>query len=150
MGSIPIGSATAPCTGAGVGRRLAALVYDTLLLAAIWMMLTLGLVLARGESIPAGTLPHQFLLAASAAAFFIGFWTRGGQTLGMRAWRLRVERQSGEPVDLPTAALRFAVGVVSAATLGAGLLWMWIDRDRLTWHDRVAGTRVVVLPKPRR
>lgn len=150
MGSIPIGSATAPCPGAGVGRRLAALAYDALLLGAIWMMLTLALVLARGGAIPAGTLPHQLLLAASAAAFFIGFWMRGGQTLGMRAWRLRVERQSGEPLDLPTAALRFAAGLATAATLGAGLLWLWIDRDRLTWHDRAAGTRVVVLPKPRR
>jgi uncharacterized RDD family membrane protein YckC len=131
-----------------VWRRLGALLYDGLLLAAIWMTLTLALVVVRGAPIPAGTLSHQLLLAASSAAFFIGFWTRGGQTLGMRAWRLRVERQSGAPLDLPTAALRLAVGLASAATLGAGLFWLWIDRDRLTWHDRAAGTRVVVLPKP--
>jgi uncharacterized RDD family membrane protein YckC len=131
-----------------VWRRLGALLYDGLLLAAIWMTLTLALVVVRGAPIPAGTLSHQLLLAASSAAFFIGFWTRGGQTLGMRAWRLRVERQSGQPLDLATAALRFAVGLTSAAMLGAGLLWLWIDRDRLTWHDRAAGTRVVVLPKP--
>lgn len=136
--------------GAGVARRVAALAYDLLLLAAIWMVLTLMLVLARGAAIPAGTLPHQFLMAVSAAAFFMGFWMRGGQTLGMRAWRLRVERQSGAPLDVATAALRLAGGLASLACLGAGIFWLWFDRDGLTWHDRAAGTRVVVLPGPGR
>lgn len=146
MGSIPIGSATLP--GAGVFRRLAALIYDTLLLAALWMTTTFVLVIARGGApVPPGNPAYQLLLAAITAIFFIGFWLRGGQTLGMRAWRLRVETSAGTPLDSRTAIIRFAASLVSAGTLGAGLVWLWVDRDRLTWHDRWAGTRVVVVPK---
>ena len=41
-------------------------------------------------------------------------------------------------------------GLLSVLSCGLGLLWLWIDRDELTWHDRLAGTQVVVLPKPPR
>ncbi len=134
---------------AGVLRRLAAFAYDLLLLVAVWMFLPLLIVaLHDGEAIPAGNLAYQLLLLGIAVLFFLSSWLRGGQTLGMRAWRLKVERQSGKALDLRTAALRFAVGLCSALLLGLGLFWLWIDRDRLTWHDRAAGTRVVVLPKP--
>jgi uncharacterized RDD family membrane protein YckC len=131
-----------------VFRRLAAMVYDLLLLAALWMTATFVLVIGRGGApVPPGNLPYQLLLAAITAGFFIGFWLRGGQTLGMRAWRLRVALPSGAPLDVRTAVVRLAAGLVSAACLGAGLFWLWIDRDGLAWHDRAAGTRVVVLPK---
>lgn len=134
---------------AGVFRRLAAACYDALLLAAVWFVATLVIVAGRnGAPIPAGTFAYQVLLLLLAAAFFITSWTRGGQTLGMRAWRLRVERESGEALDWRTALMRFGAGLLSVATGGAGLLWLWVDRDELTWHDRLAGTRVVVLPRP--
>jgi uncharacterized RDD family membrane protein YckC len=150
MGSIPIGSAIHHPT-AGVFRRLAAGAYDALLLGALWMFSTLLVVLARGgEPIPPGNLGYQLLLVATAAAFFMGFWMRGGQTLGMRAWRLQVERQSGLPLDLRTAVTRFLGGCLTVASLGLGLFWLWVDRDELTWHDRLSGTRVVVLPKPKK
>jgi uncharacterized RDD family membrane protein YckC len=133
---------------AGVFRRLAAACYDVLLLGAIWMLATLVIVGVRGGTpVPAGALAYQLLLLATAALFFITSWLRGGQTLGMRAWRLRVEKSSGAPVDLRTAAVRFAGGLLSVATAGIGLAWLWIDRDALTWHDRLARTRVVVLRK---
>lgn len=132
---------------AGVCRRLAALVYDALLLGALWMLATLLVVAAHGGTpIAPGNLPYQLLLVLTAATFFIGFWLANGQTLGMRAWRLRVERSNGEPLDLRTGIVRFAAGLLSLATLGLGLLWLLIDRDRLTLHDRLAHTRVVVLP----
>lgn len=135
---------------AGVFRRLAAGTYDALLLGAIWMLATLLLVMARGgEPLPPGNFAYQLALVLTAAAFFMGFWMRGGQTLGMRAWRLKVERQAGAPLDLKTAALRFLGGAVTVASGGLGLLWLWVDRDELTWHDRLSGTRVVVLPKQR-
>ena len=53
---------------------------------------------------------------------------------------------SGEAVDLRTGLLRFASGLLTVASCGVGLLWLWVDRDALTWHDRLAGTRVIVLP----
>jgi uncharacterized RDD family membrane protein YckC len=79
--------------------------------------------------------------------FFCVFWTRSGQTLGMLAWRLRVERSDGATLTWRDALLRLAGACVSLAALGLGYFWIWIDRDRLTWHDRWSGTRVVVVPK---
>lgn len=133
---------------AGVSRRLAAACYDALLLGAIWMLVTLIIVALRdGEAVPAGEPAFQLLLLVTAGLFFILSWVRGGQTLGMRAWRLRVETRSGKTLDVRTGILRFMAGLMSVAAGGLGFFWLWFDRDGLTWHDRLAGTRVIVLPK---
>lgn len=146
MGSIPIGSAT-DLPVAGVGRRLAALTYDLLLLAAIWMLVTIAVLAARGgDPVPAGSLPFRLLLLLTAAGFFVGFWVAGGQTPGMRTWRLRIVGRQEGPPDLPTGVIRFAVGLLSGACLGLGLFWLWLGRPAQTWYDRLAGTRVIVLP----
>ena len=138
-----------PVHDAGVFRRLAAACYDALLIGAVWMLATLAIVALRGgEPVPPGQLGYQLLLLGATALYFIVSWLRGGQTLGMRAWRLRVERESGEPLDTFTGIVRFLGGLVSVLAGGLGLLWLWIDRDKLTWHDRLAGTRVLVLSKP--
>jgi uncharacterized RDD family membrane protein YckC len=140
--------ATAQVPTAGVLRRLAAGCYDALLLGAVWMLATLAIVvLSGGKPVPPGQPAYQLLLLGTSALFFITSWLRGGQTLGMRAWRLRVEQESGEPLDARTGIVRFIGGLLSVLTCGFGLFWLWIDRDELTWHDRLAGTRVVLLPK---
>jgi uncharacterized RDD family membrane protein YckC len=132
---------------AGVWRRFAAGFYDLLLVAAVWMLITLIVIVLRGgEAISPGALSYQLLLFVIAAAFYISSWLRGGQTLGMRAWRIRLEKNSGAAIDLRTGLLRFATGLLTIASGGVGLMWLWIDRDGLTWHDRLAGTRVIVLP----
>jgi uncharacterized RDD family membrane protein YckC len=112
------------------------------------MATTLVIVVARGgAAIPPGNLPYQALLVSITGAFFVGFWVRGGQTLGMRAWRLRVQRPDGRPLDAGLALTRLAAGSLSLLPLGAGRWWGWLDRDGLPWHDRLAGTRVVVVPR---
>jgi hypothetical protein len=100
-----------------------------------------------GDPVPAGNIVFQLTLLGIAAVFFTGFWSRGGQTLGMRAWRLRVESRSGKGIGAGTSLLRFAGVLVSISVFGLGFLWLLVDRDKLSWHDRLAGTRVVVLPK---
>ena len=133
---------------AGFLRRVAAAVYDALLVIALMMVITfIALPLSGGDAIPAGNLAYQLLMLATAAVFFIGFWCRGGQTLGMRTWRIRVERRNGDPLSWATGAVRFGAALFSVAALGLGFFWLLVDRDRLTWHDRIAGTRVVVLPR---
>ncbi len=73
-------------------RRLAALVYDSLVLAALWMAATLPvLALTGGEAVTGGVWLYRFYLLVIAGVFFGWFWTHGGQTLGMRAWRAKLE-----------------------------------------------------------
>ena len=112
---------------------------------------TLVLVAVRGgEALPPGNGPLRLLLLVTTVAFFVGFWIKGGQTLGMRAWRLQVRRAGGGALDARTALVRFAGGLLVVASLGLGLLWLRFDPARLPWHDRLAGTQVVVLPPRRR
>lgn len=128
-------------------RRLAALGYDLLLLLAIafcftWLVLTARL----GTPVPPGTWWFESSLVAIAMLFFCGFWVRGGQTLGMRAWRIRVVRDDGGALSWRQSVARFAAGVVAAAPAGLGLWWSFLDADNRGWHDRWTGTRVVRAP----
>lgn len=129
--------------------RLAAAAYDGLVLAGVLMLTSLAVIAARdGAAVPAGDPAYQAFLGLQAAAYFIASWWRGGQTVGMRAWRIRVERSSGGGLSAAAATARFAAALLSLAPLGAGFLWMLLDVDRRAWHDRLCGTRVVRAPRP--
>ena len=95
----------------------------------------------------AGKLIVQGFALALSAAYFVVSWTRGGQTIGMRAWKLRVIGVDGKCLSWPRALLRFVVALVSLAALGAGFWWVLFDAQRRTWHDIAARTRAVRLPK---
>jgi len=74
-------------------------------------------------------------------------WRRGGQTLGMRPWRLRLRTADGAPPSWRALWLRYAVGTLSLLAGGLGVWWAWFDRGRLAWHDRASGTGLERLPK---
>lgn len=133
---------------AGLLRRLAAAVYDVLVVAALFM-LTAFVVLAfrGGKPVNPGNLLFQFSLVATAAIYYAGFWAHGGQTIGMRAWRIKVEQQTGEALSWQLGLIRFVIGVLCMIPAGLGMLWLIVDPQHLTWYDRLTRTRVVVLPK---
>jgi uncharacterized RDD family membrane protein YckC len=136
---------------AGLLRRVAAGVYDSLLLVALFVIpASLAIAVRGGQTVPPGDPLLQILLLLTAAAFFGWFWAHGGQTVGMRAWRLQVQNRDGTPLSLGRALTRFAFALLSLGALGLGILWIAFDRDRLAWHDRATGTHVVVLPKDRK
>jgi uncharacterized RDD family membrane protein YckC len=147
---IDIENAQAP----GLLRRLAAMFYDFMLLAALLMLAGALVVvpLGMGFDIDSEVLARHPLfrlyLFLVILGFFCGFWIRGGQTLGMRAWRLMVVRYDGNRLHLRDALARFAAAALSWTVLGAGFLWSLLDREKLTWHDRLSGTRLVMLKKP--
>jgi uncharacterized RDD family membrane protein YckC len=130
------------------------MLYDGLIVIALMMVITaLLLSLTGGEAITAARYGAPIELAYRAAllsliiGFFGWFWTRRGQTLGMQAWRLRVVREDGSLLTWFDTLQRLAAALVSMAPLGLGIFWVWVDRDKLAWHDRWTHTRVVVLPK---
>ena len=129
---------------AGLIRRLAALAYDLLLLAGVLFVFTLLVLFARGgREIPPGTWWFDLGLIVVCAAFFVWFWTHGGQTLGMRAWRLKLVTCDGSPIGLARALGRLGAAVVSAVPAGIGFWWALFDRERACWHDRWSRTRVL-------
>lgn len=135
---------------AGLMRRLAAIIYDMLLVAALLFIATIPFIALRGgEPVEVGdnTL-YRVVLIIVVYGFFIGFWTRSGRTLGMQSWGLQLETASGEIPSFTAASLRFFAAIVSWAPAGLGFLWSLWDKDNLAWHDRISGTRLVYYPKP--
>jgi uncharacterized RDD family membrane protein YckC len=138
-------------------RRLAAMLYDTLLVIPF-----------IGVTIAAATAVEMWLLNASDAdyyqmhpqlvqalsiacviVFFTGFWRKGGQTLGMQAWRVKlVDDATGEVPGTSRCVLRCLAALVSLAPAGLGYWWCLVDKRKRYWHDHLSGTHLVLLPKP--
>ena len=90
-------------------------------------------------------LLFQIYLFLVLGIYFIACWSRGGRTLAMQTWRMRVVRRDGASIGVGRAALRYALAWASLASFGAGFLWACVDSDRQFLHDRLAGTRIVML-----
>ena len=96
-----------PYPPAGLFRRLMAMFYDSLLLLSALLVATaLVMLVTRGTLSYHNPFFRTFLFLI-CFSFFAWFWLHGGQTLGMRAWRLRVQRPEGQPITLWRALLRF-------------------------------------------
>ena len=179
---------TAPSAGLaapGLARRLACGGYDALLVASLCILATFCIVaFARGKGVdsfyagsPGAKLFYQLGLLALGYAFFGGFWTHGGQTLGMRAWRVRVICMDGAGLGWYRALLRYLTMLIPwlLLVLGSeflfnaqaqpepglhhiaapltlllallGFIWPRLDTRGFAWHDHLSGTRVVLLSK---
>jgi uncharacterized RDD family membrane protein YckC len=140
---------------AGIARRLAALFYDALLLAALLMVFTAAvLFMTHGSAIlpeTAGAWVYLYRagLFAVIAAYFVGNWIRSGQTLGMRAWHLYVLDERGGRLRILPALLRFVLAVAAWLPAGLGVLWIYLDPAKLSVHDRLAKTRMIHSARPR-
>lgn len=81
------------------------------------------------------------------SAFYLFFWWRRGQTLGMVSWRIRVTNQAGGSISLAQAITRFIAVLISLLPFGLGFWWALLEPDGKTWHDRISGTLLVHEPK---
>lgn len=128
----------------GIARRLASLVYESLLAFAI--VFFAGLVFYGAASWElSGSVRNvfQIYIVVVLGIYFVWCWHRGGQTLPMKTWKLRLVSADGGPVSIRRATLRYVLACPSIALAGAGLVWAVFDRDRQFLHDRLAGTRIV-------
>lgn len=154
-------------------RRAASLAYETVLLIAIAFVATSVFMFASGGEHAEGRqrLLLQLYLGMVFAAYFLWCWLRGGQTLAMKAWRIKLILSDGGRVPPSRALLRFVLFALIAACYGASVglargqsdLWLVIgmlalgsvstgwaifDRDGQFLHDRLSGTRLVMVPRP--
>jgi len=155
-----------------VKRRLIAMVYETFLLVAVEALAVLLYLVAtgnrQGPGYSAGLKVFLFLVAA---AYFVHAWSGSGFTLAMKTWRIKVVKVGAAKVPFRNAAIRYllAWGWFAPALLAGALLdlhhvkeWSvvltlglvawgltaFLDKDRQFLHDRIAGTRLIALPKP--
>ena len=133
-----------------VGWRLLALAYDFFPMLALWFI-TAGVFTAiHRDAVRGGWLGllEFAVMWLLAGAYAVASWRRGGQTLGMRPWRLQLLSAHAGPPTWKALWLRYAVGTLSLLLGGLGFWWAWFDRDRRTWHDRASSTCLVRIPKP--
>ncbi|MEW8507828.1 MAG: RDD family protein [Candidatus Thiodiazotropha sp.] len=130
----------------GILRRLAAILYDGLLLLALLFVATAVITLPLGNPSGFTLLIFQlFVFEIIPLLFFTGFWSRGGQTLGMRAWRLKLVRIDGRKVGWSDALKRHLAALLSLLVFGLGFVWILVDPEKLAWHDRLSRTRLVIV-----
>ena len=141
----------------GLLRRLAAIIYDTLLVLPIIMATVAaatGIAVAisgdPGNDDYSATLPPwlvQLLALAAVMGFFGYFWRQKGQTLGMQAWRIRIRSFDAERMSSRQVVIRCLGALVSALPAGLGYLWCVVDRNGRYWHDYLSKTELELLPK---
>jgi len=134
---------------ASLGRRFGALFYDLLVLLGIVFIAALPLPWfdqITGGAVLGLWIKRLYLLTV-CFAYFGGFWVKGGQTLGMRAWQLRVIRNSGRALGWGDAVKRFTGLCLAVITLGLGFFWMPADTRHSNW-DKLCGIRVIWCRKP--
>lgn len=157
-----------------VKRRVIAMVYESFLLFAVEMLAVLVYILLTGNrQEPVFQYGLKLFLFLVTGAYFIWCWIDSGHTLAMKTWRMKVVKPGAARLPLSTAVVRYlaAWGWVAPALLVCAVfglhaklevaiallvgivLWAlsaFLDKDRQFLHDRLAGTRLVSMPKPAR
>ena len=128
---------------ASLRLRLLSLVYESILLCAV-LFVSSYLFLSIARDAQSGWLRTMFqlYLLAVCGAYFLFCWTRTGQTLPMKTWRLRLTAESGRALTFGTALRRYLFAIPGMLS-GASLLWALFDKEHQFLHDRLAGTRIV-------
>lgn len=129
---------------ASLKRRLAAMLYEFLLLIALSMLASFAYLPIFGSIHgPFQKAVFQLYLLLVMLIYFVVFWKRGGQTLAMKTWRIRLVRRDGGPLSTAQCIMRFSLATLGLLCAGAGFIWALIDADRQFLHDRLCGTRLV-------
>lgn len=138
---------------ASLSRRFAAMIYDLLIVTAIWMIVGgVAVAINNGEAVDSalGSAVLKSALFVATYLFFAYSWTRTGQTIGMLAWRLRIQKMENRTLSWTESLIRFFAAGFSMLCFGAGYWVMLFGDERLTWHDRWTESTVVYLPKKKK
>lgn len=163
-------------TPAPLSKRLLAIFYDSfLLIAVLFLAMAVMLLFSGGHQFEAGNPFLTLYLLLVSYVFFGWFWTHGGQTLGMRAWKLRIQQADGETISWRQVTIRFVsglpawivffIGIALSAgiplhryhwleylsnlskelILIVGMVWLVIDQWPNGWRDKLSNTQIIKL-----
>jgi len=128
------------CPSAGLFKQLIAMLYDSFLIIALLFAATAILLpFNKGEAIT-GPIFSIYLLIV-VFIFYSWFWHKAGQTLGMKAWKIRIINEYGFNPSWPISFLRLMFALLSIACFGLGYFWRLFRP--YTWHDRLSQTRII-------
>ncbi|RLA12820.1 MAG: RDD family protein [Gammaproteobacteria bacterium] len=122
-------------------KRLAAMLYDSFLILAILFVATIiALLFNKGEAIESSPVFTLYLVLV-IFLFYSWFWSKCGQTLGMRVWKIQIINDYGRNPAWQVCILRLVFAVFSMACLGLGYWWRLFKP--YTWHDKLSQTRII-------
>jgi uncharacterized RDD family membrane protein YckC len=123
-------------------RRFAVIFYDFLLLLSVLFLATaLILPFNAGKAFTGNWLYLIYLLCVSFL-FYGWFWTHGGQTLGLKAWKLQVLTSDKKSITWQQAFLRFSSAIISWSVFGLGFIWSLANKDKRCLHDVFSKTAI--------
>ncbi len=131
-------------------KHIAAFVYDIFPVVGILIVTSgLTLILRTGNEVQAHTHWFQALILCEISLYYIYFWKVGGQTIGMKAWKIQIvpNDKRKEQLSWKQASLRFIVGVLSTAFLGLGLFWKYFSKEGKSWMDLVSDSHTIYKSK---
>ena len=127
----------------GLLRRFGVMFYDSILLIAVLFFASLPIVIPL--SITTEHYLYPFFIAyiyLVGFLFFGWFWTHGGQTLGLKTWRIKLTSDTSNSVSWKQALLRYIASLLCWLSLGIGFIWCYTNRERLAWNDLWSNTRL--------
>lgn len=133
----------------GFFRLAASIFYDALLLTAVLFFATLPLISIPEDlqSIPLIEAMKALWYLLVSYFYFAGFWLKGGQTPGMKPWKIILVDMQGENVNKKQVSVRFFSAILSWSLAGLGFLWMIVDRNHCSLHDHLSKSRLVMVEK---
>ncbi|MDW3095179.1 MAG: RDD family protein [Gammaproteobacteria bacterium] len=124
-------------------RRIAIMFYDSILLIALLFFASLPIAIPLKITMEHPYYPLYILYIHVVAFLFFGWcWTRGGQTLGSKTWKIRVISDTGNKVTWKQAFLRYMGSILCWLSLGIGFLWCYTNKERRAWNDILSKTRL--------
>jgi len=134
---------------AGLFRRLFAIFYDGFLLIAILFIVSaIATALNHGKAIEPGDALYPvfvIIIIVLSYLYFAWFWIHGGQSLGMKTWRIQMQASNNCKIGWQTSAIRFVSAIFSWGFFGMGFLWAFYDKNNRCWHDLASKTVLIDL-----
>ena len=130
----------------GFFRHLAIITYDALLLLALlFLAVALALPFNQGEAYTSSQYFFPLYLLTVSFIYYGWFWTHGGQTLGMKTWKVKLQTLDQQPITWLGALKRFLLAIISCGCVGLGFLWKFFSKENYTWHDYLSKTALFFL-----
>jgi len=122
-------------------RHLAAMFYDLfLMLAVLFFAGIIAIIFNGGEAIEQGNIFFRIYLLAVSFLFYGWFWTHGGQTLGMRSWKIKLLSNNSNTISWRQSFIRFLAALLSWIPLGLGFWWQYLSKKNQSWPDKASNT----------
>lgn len=130
----------------GFWRRIVSMLYELLLILAVLFIAAFIFHFIFRDTTAIYFKPlFQFYMLIVMGTYFIWFWTHGGQTLAMQTWKIRLVNKDGSGLNRKQAITRYLLALVGVFFFGLGILWAIFDQNHQFLHDRLAGTRIILV-----